>query len=161
MNKLTALYVGKKNLWCQRWLVDITILQHEKLTKMNVHKLEYTPYCIEIVSSSPSVSGEALHMYLSYNKLCNKCEEVDPIFQDAGSVPSTARSSSTKDLIIDYILKRLSIEKIATEGSGAKCSSFKIILTPLENDDVNDEGKSNSYQKLNLCISIYLRCYRS
>lgn len=122
MSTVTKLYEGSRNLWRQRFLVDIAIFQHEKLVMMKDDQPVYSPFCIEVIVFNPSIGAEAPHLYISYSKLCKK-------FKRLGSFLAT----ETSELIVSFVLNRVGVV-MPTDSCSDHEYSFQIRLTPLEDD---------------------------
>lgn len=122
MNKVTKLFEGSRNLWRQRFLVDIAIFQHEKVVMMKDDQPVHNPFCIEVIIFNPSIGAEAPHLYLSYNRLCKK-------FKRSGTFLTTG----TEDLIVAFVLNRVGVVT-PTDNCSDQEYSFDVMLMPLEDD---------------------------
>lgn len=134
IRRVTKLFEGSKNLWRQRILVDIIVLQHEKLTITDSKQSEYTPICIEIIVINPSIENDASHLYLSYSKLYNKLLKYEAPIQTAGIALINTAHKCMKELIISYVMNRVDVVPTILENDGIAANSFKVILLLLGDD---------------------------
>lgn len=142
------IFEGSKNLWRQRFLVDIIIFLHEKLPSIRSPSTsEYRPFCIELVVFNPRIGAEAPHLYLSYSKLCRKFERNEEDFHEK----TEWRPNYIEDLIVNFVLNRVAIITNPNESDQISCkaeeSSFEIFLTMLQ-DDAGDHITEISQNKM-------------
>ena len=137
--RVLQLHKGSKNLWRQRILVDIIILQHEKLKITDSKQSEYYPICIEIIVINPSVESDISPLYMSYSKLYNKLMKYDTPIQSV-RIPTVEESECVQKLIINYVINRVDLSSnVLVLGHGESAvTSFKAILLLLQGDDAGE-----------------------
>lgn len=135
--RVLQLHKGSKNLWRQRILVDIIILQHEKLKITDSKQSEYSPICIEIIVISPSIECDAPPLYMSYNKLYNKLMKYDSPMQTV-RIPTVTERECVQKLIISYVINRADLSSNVLGHDGSAIPSFRAILLLLQGDDAGE-----------------------